>query len=57
MSCAHEGRIDTVPVVVEPVVVPVPAIAVPVQIANVEVAVGVAKLYRKPPKPPPLVYH
>lgn len=45
MSCENRRRVVTVPVVVEPVVAPVPPTVVPVQITNVEVAIGVAVVY------------
>ena len=54
MSCAHEGRVVLVPVVVEPVVVANPLAAVPVKIAGIEVAVGVAVMYKVPPISPSL---
>ena len=56
VSCEQSRRAVVIPVVVEPVVVPVPRPAAEVQIADIEVAVGVAALYRMPPLPPPLEY-
>ena len=51
------GRgVVVVPVVVKPVVVPLPPAIVPVEVANVEVAVRVAVAYKVPPVPPPLEY-
>ena len=41
-SCAHRGRVIRVEVIVEPVVVPVPLATIPVEIADIEVAIGVA---------------
>ena len=41
-SCGHRGRVLNIEVIVEPVVVPVPRTVVPVQIADVQVVVGVA---------------
>ena len=45
-----------VPVVIQPVVVPVPPVAVPVQITNVEVAISVAVMCSMPSAPPPFEY-
>lgn len=50
----HRSRVVVVPVVIEPVVVPVPPVVVPVKVTHVEVAIGVAVLYRKPSISPPL---
>ena len=52
-SCTQESRIVLIPVVVEPIVVPVPCVAIPVEITNVQVAIGVAvcmkcRLYHHP---------
>ena|GEM_PF-1549015 len=44
-SCENRGRVIGIPVVVEPVVVPVPPAAVPVEVKDVAVAVWVAKNY------------
>jgi len=41
-SCEHRFRVIAIPVVVEPVVAPVPRPVIPVQIPDVQVAVGVA---------------
>lgn len=38
----HSRRVIVVPIVVEPVVVPVPPITIPVQIPDVQVAIGIA---------------
>ncbi len=54
--CEQSRRVVAVPVVVEPVVVPIPRPVVEIQIANVKVAIGVAVTYRMPPLPPPLEY-
>jgi hypothetical protein len=43
-------------VIVEPIGIPIPPIIVPVQIANVEVAVRVAVLYTLPSMSPPFEY-
>ena len=57
MSCENHRRIVSIPVIVEPVVVPVPLAIVPVQIEDIAVAVRAAEnLYRMPPIPPPLEY-
>ena len=53
-GCPNRGGIAGVPVVVEPVVVPVPPVAAPVEVADVQEAVGVAVSYETPSKPPPL---
>jgi hypothetical protein len=53
VSCGHRGRVVVIPVIVEPVVVPVPPIAVPIQVTDVEVAIGVAVLYKISSVPPP----
>lgn len=45
-----------VEVVVKPVVVAVPAVAVPVEVTHVEVAVGVAEMCEAPSVPPPPEY-
>ena len=52
-SCERSDRILEVPVVVEPIVVPVPRTVVPVEIADVEVVVRVAVMYKKPSSPLP----
>ena len=44
MSCTNGGRIVGVPIIVEPVVVPVPlAIVMPLEVENVTVAIRIAK--------------
>ena len=53
--CENSSRLIRVPVVVEPVVVPVPRAIVEVQIADVLVAIAVAVLYRMPSITPPSV--
>ena len=41
-GCANRRRIVLVPVVVEPVVVPVPPVAVPIEVTDAQVAVRIA---------------
>ena len=53
MTGEGSRRIVSVPVVVEPVVVPMPRTIIPVQIANVDVAVRVAVMYSMPSVPLP----
>jgi len=43
MSCEHNRRVVDVPIVVEPVGVPVPPVVVPVEIQRVAVTVRVAQ--------------
>ena len=51
--CDGSRRILTIPVVVEPVVVPVQLAIVPIQVADIQVAVRrVAKMYEVSPIPP-----
>ncbi len=50
------SRVVVVEVVVEPIVVPVPLLTVPVEVTDIQVAVRVAILYNLPSKPPPLEY-
>ena len=50
-SFGHRGGVVVVPVVVEPVGVPVPPVAVPVEVTDAEVAVPVAVVYEVPPIP------
>lgn len=52
--CERRSGVVSVPVVVEPVVVPDPLVSVPVEVTDVEVAIGVAVLYRPPSISPPL---
>ena len=54
--CERRGRVVGVPVVVEPVVVPVPPAAVPVQVLDVQVAVRVAESCAVPSAPPSVDY-
>ena len=49
-SCEQSRGVVGVPVVIEPVVVPVPPIAVPVEVTNIEVAIRVAVAYKVPPE-------
>lgn len=42
MTCGNQSRVVGVPVVAEPTVAPVPPVAVPVEVTNVEAAIGVA---------------
>ncbi len=46
----HRRRIVAIEVIVKPVVVPVPPVIVPVQIPDIQVASGIAVVYRKPSK-------
>ena len=55
-SCVQSRRVVAVPVVVEPVDIPVPPAAVPVQIPDIQVAVRVAVAYEAPSMPPPFEY-
>ena len=55
-SFGHRGGVVVVPVVVEPVGVPVPPVAVPVEVTDVEVAVPVAVVYEAPSIPLLLEY-
>jgi hypothetical protein len=52
--CKRRSGIVSVPVIVEPVVVPDPLVSVPIEVTDVEVAIGVAVLYRSPSISPPL---
>ena len=54
--CEQSRRVVAVPVVVEPVVVPIPHPVVEIQIADIEIAIRVAVAYRMPSLPPPLEY-
>jgi hypothetical protein len=56
VSCTYRRRIAAVPVVVEPVVVPIPPVAIPVKVTDAEIAIRVAVAYREPPMSPPLEY-
>ena len=51
--CENSSRVVRVPIVVEPVVVPIPRAIVEVQITDVLVAIAVAVLYRMPSLPLP----
>jgi len=53
--CENSSGLVRVPVVVEPVVVPVPPVIAEVQIADVLVATAVAVLYEMPSMPLPSV--
>jgi hypothetical protein len=48
-SCERSGRIVRIPVIVEPVVVPVPLPAIKVQIEDVAVAIRIAQICKTPP--------
>jgi hypothetical protein len=50
-SCVNQRRVVVIPVVVEPIEVPVPPVAVPVEVTNVEVAIPVAVMYKTPSIP------
>jgi hypothetical protein len=54
--CADRGRVVVIELIVEPVVVPVPLLAVPVEVADHQVAVRVPVKYNLPPVPPPFEY-
>ncbi len=41
-SCTQRSGVVVVPVVVEPIVAPVPPVAVPIEVADVQVAIAVA---------------
>ena len=57
MSCGHHRRIVDVPIIVEPVVVPVPLPVIEVQIKRVAIAVRTAEnSYKMPSLPPPFEY-
>jgi len=51
VSCGNRGGVVVVPVVVEPVGVPVPPVAIPDEVTDVEVAVPVAVMYEAPSIP------
>jgi hypothetical protein len=53
-SCAQSRRVLDIPVVVEPVVVPVPPAIVPGEVTHVQVAVRVAVAYSVPSVPLPI---
>jgi len=55
-GCGDSSRVVVVEVIVEPVVVPVPLITVPDEVADNEVAVGVAVTCSVPSLPPPFEY-
>lgn len=55
-SFGNCGRVAVVPVVVEPVGVPVPPVAVPDEVTDVEVAVPVAVMYEALSIPLPIEY-
>lgn len=50
-SCRNRSRIVVVEVIVEPVVVPVPLVVVPVQVTDMQFAIGVAVSYTIPSTP------
>ena len=50
-SFGNRGGVAVVPVIVKPVEVPVPPVAVPDEVTDVEVAVPVAVVYEAPPIP------
>ena len=54
--CEQSNGVVAVPVVVEPVVVTLPLAVVEVEATDIQVAVGVAVVYRMPSLPPPLEY-
>lgn len=51
VSCADSRRVLIVPVVVEPIVVRAVRTVVPIAVADVEIAVAVAKACEAPPMP------
>lgn len=53
VGCEQSRRVIAVPLIVQPVVVPIPRPIVEVQIADIQVAVRVAVAYRMPSLPPP----
>lgn len=55
VSC-ERGRVVVIPAIVEPVVVRVPLSVVEVQVTDIQVAVLVAVMYRKPSAPPSIEY-
>ena len=55
VACDGRGIVG-VEIIVEPVAVPVPGLAIPVQVPDVQVAIGVAVLHRVPSLPLPLEY-
>ena len=55
-NSAQSRRVVDVPVVVEPVVVPVPPAIVPVEVTHIQVVVRVAVAYSVPSVPPPIEY-
>jgi hypothetical protein len=55
-SFGKRGGVVVVPVVVEPVEVPVPPVAVPDEVTDAEVAIPVAIMYEMP-STPPLIEH
>ena len=54
VNSAYRSRVIVVEVVVEPVVVPVPPATIPVEVTNIQVAIGVADTYSASSLPPPL---
>ena len=55
-SCEPRRRIVAVPVVLEPVVAPVPHVAVEVEVTDVELLAGVAVMYSAPSMTPSFEY-
>ena len=43
-SCAQDGRIARIEIIVEPVVVPVPLVTVPVEVTDIQIAIRVANI-------------
>jgi hypothetical protein len=54
--CTQSRGVVAVPVVIEPVRVPVPSAVVPIEVTDVEVAVGVAVVYEASSMPLPIEY-
>ncbi|MBU1890365.1 hypothetical protein KJ782_02640 [Patescibacteria group bacterium] len=54
--CEDTRRVVVVPVIVEPVVVPVPPVIIPVEVTDVDIAISVAVLYSVPSMPLPFEY-
>ena len=52
----ESGRVTRVPVIVKPVVVPVPPVTVPIEVTDIQVAIGVPIMYKIPSEPPPSEY-
>jgi hypothetical protein len=56
VSCAQDGGVIVIEVIVEPIVVPLPTTLVPDEVANIQVAVRVAIMCRMPSVPLSLEY-